>query len=105
MDWLAIASEFEAATQQRSTARIHERWEQTLLRQPGALQDGHDINDAIRAKLNSMDDEKVCRTYHQIQMQDLFQSACTRVTYDKAFKMNQRRIMTYNRCAMIDEKL
>jgi hypothetical protein len=97
MDWLALAEAYEVATQTSTSERLPKRYEAALQRPPGALQEGHEINDNIRDSLAKMDDDKVCRTYDQIRMQDLFQSACTRVTYDEAYKSNQKRIMAYNR--------
>jgi hypothetical protein len=96
MDWLSLAIDLENAIQPSTLERIPTRHEMADMRPPGALQEGHEINDNIRDSLSQFDSDKVCRTYDQIRMQDLFLSSCTRVTYGECFRLNHKRIMAYN---------
>jgi hypothetical protein len=96
MDWLQLAEDFENATEPSASELIPTRYEMADMRPPGLLQEGHEMNDNIRDSLANFDSDKVCRTYDQIRMQDLFLSSCTRVTYGESFRGNQERIMAYN---------
>jgi len=88
----------ERASREAPVLPIPTRAQRAARTAPTPLDAGHRINANVRRLLATLDTDKSGRSNDQIRMQNMFQSACSRITYGrKAYFMNQRQIASYNR--------